>query len=223
MPHDRTTTTRNTYLTHGEDLFTCKGPEGTLECSLLSVPKPQGICLLCHPHPLFSGNMFHKVITTGVQACRLAGWNAVRFNFRQVGLSEGVHDHGLGETQDLFAVATWARQRFPTLPVVGFGFSFGAKVLIDSLPTLNLQRALLVAPPIERMAISLDKLSHTTIPLHVLLAEEDELFALPKQREFWMRHAPCATVSVIPKAGHFFHGALATLRSHIVNLLSRSD
>ena len=64
----------------------------------------RGVAVLTHPHPLFGGTMDNKVVQTLARAFVASGWTSVRFNFRGVGASEGVHDEGRGETDDLLAV-----------------------------------------------------------------------------------------------------------------------
>src|ERR1700709_1364656 len=63
-----------------------------------------GVAVLSHPHPLFGGTMDNKVVQTLARAFVACGWTAVRFNFRGVGASEGVHDEGRGEREDMLAV-----------------------------------------------------------------------------------------------------------------------
>jgi len=82
------------------------GPAGVIE-GLIDEPVDQpaaawrGTAVIAHPHPLFGGTMDNKVVQTLARAFVQTGWRAVRFNFRGVGASEGVHDHGQGELQDL--------------------------------------------------------------------------------------------------------------------------
>ena len=68
-----------------------------------------GVAIICHPHPLQGGTMFNKVVTTLDRALGELGLTTVRFNFRGVGQSEGVHDEGRGEADDLVTVAEWVR------------------------------------------------------------------------------------------------------------------
>lgn len=49
-------------------------------------------------------------------------------NFRGVGKSEGAHDFGNGETEDMENVLEHMQRKYPNLPVVLGGFSFGTYV-----------------------------------------------------------------------------------------------
>src|SRR5580692_2619274 len=108
------------------------GPAGKLE-ALLEEPDaaaPREACLVCHPHPLFGGTMHNKVVYRIARGMRRAGAVVLRFNFRGVGRSEGVHDQGVGEVEDARAALGVLRQRYPDLPWSMAGFSFGSRVIM---------------------------------------------------------------------------------------------
>lgn len=94
---------------------------------------PKGVAVIAHPHPLFGGTMDNKVVQTLARAFVQTGWEAIRFNFRGVGASEGVHDAGKGEAQDLLEVV---RQVAPQGPLALAGFSFGAFVTTHAVAAL---------------------------------------------------------------------------------------
>lgn len=104
------------------------GPGGKLEVFVEPVEGATGIALVAHPHPLFGGTADNKVVTTLAKAFRELGCTTLRPSFRGVGGSEGVHDRGYAETDDLRAVHAYARQQFGQLPMYLAGFSFGAFV-----------------------------------------------------------------------------------------------
>src|SRR6187402_2768264 len=93
----------------------------------------RGVALVAHPHPLFGGTMDNKVVQTLARAFVQCGWTAVRFNFRGVGASEGVHDEGRGEAEDLAAVVARVA---PEGPIALAGFSFGAFVTAQCVAEL---------------------------------------------------------------------------------------
>ncbi|MFN5009806.1 MAG: alpha/beta hydrolase [Gammaproteobacteria bacterium] len=107
------------------------GAAGDIELRIdLPAGAPRAVAVCCHPHPLFGGTLTNKVIHTVARSFAAQGAVAVRFNFRGVGASQGVHDGGDGETDDLVTVATWARSRWPGLPLWLGGFSFGSYVAL---------------------------------------------------------------------------------------------
>ncbi|HET7849160.1 MAG TPA: alpha/beta hydrolase, partial [Pseudolabrys sp.] len=86
-----------------------------------------GVCLICHPHPLFGGAMSNKVVYTLASCALQAGLVALRFNFRGVGRSQGSFDHGTGELSDAAAALDWAQTISPEAKSCWIaGFSFGA-------------------------------------------------------------------------------------------------
>jgi len=104
------------------------GPAGRLE-ALLNVGTPAAThCgLVCHPHPLFGGSMHTKVVFHAMKALNSFGFPVLRFNFRGTGLSQGAHDNGDGEQDDVRAALSWLKGEF-NLPVIFAGFSFGSAV-----------------------------------------------------------------------------------------------
>jgi alpha/beta superfamily hydrolase len=87
---------------------------------------PVAAAVICHAHPLQGGMMHFKVVFRAAKAVQGRGLAALRFNFRGVGKSEGAHDHGHGERDDVRAALGEMERRFPALPLVLGGFSFGA-------------------------------------------------------------------------------------------------
>ena len=108
--------------------FFLDGPAGKLE-ALLNTGSPDAAhaALVCHPHPLFGGTMHNKVVFHAMKALRSFGFPVLRFNFRSAGHSEGEHDEGRGEVDDVRAALDWLQREFH-LPIVFDGFSFGASV-----------------------------------------------------------------------------------------------
>jgi hypothetical protein len=106
------------------------GPAGRLEALLWTTPvdEPPLAAVLCHPHPLFGGTMHNKVVYQAAKALRQFGIPVLRFNFRGVGLSEGVHDKGRGEQDDVRAALDFLAADFPGRPILVVGFSFGSVV-----------------------------------------------------------------------------------------------
>jgi len=110
------------------------GPAGRLETILWSTSKegkgapPPLAAVVCHPHPLFGGTMHNKVVYQTAKTIHRFGLPVARFNFRGVGLSEGTHDKGVGEEDDVLAVLDFLSEEFPGVPQLLAGFSFGSWV-----------------------------------------------------------------------------------------------
>jgi alpha/beta superfamily hydrolase len=181
------------------------GPVGRIECAIDVPEKPQGLALVAHPHPLYGGTLDNKVVQTLARTFVDLGYAVVRPNFRGVGASEGTHDEGRGEVEDLAAVLAWAQTQFGVAPPVLAGFSFGSFV-----QTHLAQR---VAP--ERMAlvgVAVKRFDARPVPANTLVihGELDETVPLADVLD-WARPQELPVV-VVPGADHFFHQKLNVLR-----------
>ena len=190
------------------------GPAGAIEVAVDQPPgvdAPRGVAVLAHPHPLFGGTMDNKVVQTMARAFLQMGWRTVRHNFRGVGYSEGTHDEGRGESDDLLAVIAAHRQA--GLPLVLGGFSFGAYVTTLAAARLEgdarAQRLLLVGPSTQRARPA--DVPQDTVVIH---GEIDDVVPLSAVLD-WARPQQLP-VTVVPGVGHFFHGQLPQLRQLIV-------
>ena len=169
------------------------------------------MAVVAHPHPLFGGSLSNKVVQTLTRACVQSGWRSVRFNFRGVGHSAGVHDNGQGELDDLLAVV---QSQAATGPLCLAGFSFGAFVTSHAVqrlhPVRDLHRVMLVGTAASRFTVApvAPELHDRTLVVH---GEVDDTVPLASVLD-WARpqHLP---VTVIPGVAHFFHGQLPLLKS----------
>ncbi len=195
-----------------------QGSAGAIE-ALLDEPQGAfvGTAVIAHPHPLFGGTMHNKVVQTLARAFVQCGWRAVRFNFRGVGASEGIHDAGHGEAQDMLHVV---QQVAPEGSVALAGFSFGAFVTTHVLAALGErmpQKLVLVGTAASRFDVAPVPASLHEHAL-VLHGEQDDTVPLSSVMD-WARpqHLP---VTVIPGVEHFFHGQLPLLKTLVVRHLN---
>ncbi|MET3475868.1 alpha/beta hydrolase [Variovorax atrisoli] len=181
---------------------------------------PRGIAVIAHPHPLFGGTMDNKVVQTLARAFVATGWTTVRFNFRGVGASEGVHDEGRGELEDMLNVIG---QLAPEGPLAIAGFSFGAFVASGAVARLWSARVL---RQIVLVGTAASRNNVATLPVEahertlVVHGEADDTVALSAVMD-WAR-PQSLPVTVIPGGGHFFHGQLPLLKGLVVRHL-RAD
>jgi len=109
------------------------GPAGKLE-ALLEEPEegePRFAALVCHPHPQHGGTMHTKVVYRIARGLRKTGGVVLRFNYRGVNLSEGTYADGVGELEDGRTCLDFLRERYPELPFVVAGFSFGSRIALQ--------------------------------------------------------------------------------------------
>lgn len=191
-----------------------EGPAGRLQCALDEpVDQPaKGLALLCHPHPLHGGTMDNKVVQTLARALLQLGWRTLRFNFRGVAPSEGTWDQGVGEIDDAMAVLRVLRQ--PQEAVALGGFSFGGYVATHVARRLGAEgqgaKHLVLVGPAVRSFPAAD-VEPGTVVVH---GELDDLVPLSAVLD-WAR-PQSQPVTVVPGAGHFFHGQLGVLKQIVL-------
>lgn len=198
--------------------FFLRGPAGKLEC-VADVPeagdeRPATI-VLCHPHPLHGGTMHNKVVTIMERAMRELGLRTIRFNFRGAGESEGEHDEGYGETDDLFAVTEFVRHTRPNDELWLGGFSFGAYIATRAAQNLQLGQLITIAPAVDRFKF--DELQHPGCPWLVVMGDEDEIVPFDEVSNWVESVDPEPDFLVMEQAGHFFHRRLMDLRGLLKN------
>jgi alpha/beta superfamily hydrolase len=130
--------------------FTVESTDGVaIEAAVQTPPQTKGYIVVCHPHPAHGGSMRHPLVRAIANRAASQGFSGVRFNFRGVGASNGVHTGGQGEIDDLAAIMNHVGSATP--PVVGIaGWSFGAAVaLIWQAKTDSTIPYVGIAPPIR--------------------------------------------------------------------------
>jgi alpha/beta superfamily hydrolase len=200
--------------------FSITGGAGSIECALdLPEAAPRGLALVAHPHPLYGGTMDNKVAQTLARAFVAIGYATVRMNFRGVGKSEGTHDAGRGETDDMALLLEHMKQQYPDLPVALGGFSFGTFVQSQLQQRLIAQGA-----PAERLVLvgsAAGKWAMPEIPANTILihGEHDETIPLSDVLD-WARPQDVPVI-VIPGADHFFHRKLQHIKNFVVEMWHR--
>ncbi len=194
--------------------FAIPGPGGRLEVILegsTTAPPWAPVAVIGHPHPLQGGNLHNKVAHILARGSRDQGSHSLRFNFRGTGNSEGCHDNGRGEQQDVLAVVNFVRQRFPAAPLWMAGFSFGSAMVLATHRTAGASRLLLVAPPVDRGYFPREE--SPSLPWGILMGRQDELVdpALVEQWANQQSNPPILCWS--EDASHLFHGRLGWLRT----------
>ena len=194
------------------------GPAGRIEAAFdapdADVPARPLLAIVCHPLPTEGGSMHNKVVTMAARALREVGATTLRFNFRGVGQSEGRFDDGVGELDDLRAVAAWARANHPDKILWLAGFSFGAYVSLRLAVELRAAALVSIAPPVGR-SWDFSAIEVPTAPWLVIQGEADEIVD-PQAVFAWLATLPRQPRLVrMPDTSHFFHRKLIDLRGAI--------
>jgi alpha/beta superfamily hydrolase len=198
--------------------YLIEGPVGKIEVAL-DAPDgtPRGIALVAHPHPLFGGSMDNKVAQTLARTLVQLGYLTYRSNFRGVGQTEGKHDEGIGERDDLLAVLAHMREQpgQGALPLVLAGFSFGTAV-ISHVARMLAERG----ESVERMVFvgtAASRFDVATVPENTLVihGEQDDTVPIGSVYD-WARPQELPVV-VIPGAEHFLHRKLHILKRIVID------
>jgi len=191
------------------------GPAGNLE-SLLVEGRPDAryAALVCHPHPKGGGTMHNKVVYRAAKVMHELGLTTLRFNFRGTGLSEGEHDEGRGEREDVRATLDWLHARYG-LPVLVVGFSFGAYVTLRACcgdTDVSGLAALGLPVEAEGRGYSYSFLSTCTLPKLFLSGGADQYGPTETLEQIVASAAVPKTLVIVPEADHFFAGKLEQMQ-----------
>jgi alpha/beta superfamily hydrolase len=210
-----------------ESLF-LEGLAGRLEALLnAGAPDASHSALVCHPHPLFGGTMHNKVVFHAMKALHSFGFPVLRFNFRGTGLSQGTHDEGRGEQDDVRTALAWLKSSFG-LPVMFAGFSFGAAVgtrVACADPDVPAIISLGTPVAAEGREYSFDFLKHCRKPKLFLSGDHDEFGPHTELERIVASAAEPKELVFIP-GDHYFAEHLdemrLTIESWLAEILSHS-
>jgi alpha/beta superfamily hydrolase len=179
----------------------------SLEGRLTLVPDPKGGFVLCHPHPLYGGDMDNPVVMRAAEVVREVGHATLRFNFRGVGASTGSHDKGAGEQDDVrAAVAALAGHLPPGSPVGVIGYSFGAWTAASAMRPGDTPLGL-IAPPLGMFDFQLP----TSPGGRMLVVAGTRDTYCPVDALHQLARTTGAEERIIEGADHFFFGKLYPL------------
>jgi hypothetical protein len=200
------------------------GPAGRLEALLnAGANNATHAAVVCHPHPLFGGTLHNKVVFHAMKALNSFGFPVLRFNFRGTGLSEGEHDYGKGEIEDVHTALDWLDAEYH-LPIVFAGFSFGAAIgLRPACADPRVRAVIGLGIPVAPVAADTeDPRVYTFEFLHD--CAKPKLFVSGGRDQFGPRAKLEALVASVPEpkklviiqgADHFFEGHLHELRDAV--------
>lgn len=201
------------------------GPGGRLEALLnAGAQSATHAAVVCHPHPLFGGTLHSKVVFHTMKALNNFGFPVLRFNFRGTGLSQGEHDHGVGEVDDVRTALDWLDAEYH-LPLIFAGFSFGAAVGLRAAHSDSRVQALIgVGTPVVPVASSAGEkprvytyefLRDSTKPKLLVSGARDQFGPRTQLEALAASVAEPKQLVIIEVADHFFEGRLRELQEAI--------
>ncbi len=205
-----------------ESLFV-QGPAGRLE-AILEEPEdaaPVEAALVCHPHPQHGGTMHNKVVHRLARGLRKTGCAVLRFNYRGVNLSAGEYGHGRGEAEDAHAVFEELRRRYPSLPLLSAGFSFGSRIALKiAARQPDVKRVIAVGFPTGYR--NRDFISHVLVPKYFVQSTHDEHGPAPEFTEFYNSVPEPKHLDWVESVDHFFRDKLDEFEA-VVERIGRSE
>ncbi len=189
---------------HGELEGILKEPTG----------RRKGVGLVCHPHPLGGGTMHNKVVFRAAAGLVDAGLATLRFNFRGVGASTGVHNEIEGGVEDATDALNWLTGEYPDEDVTLAGFSFGSRTGMQvGMADDRVKLLISIGTPVEKYR-DFDFLTAVSKPILFVHGDRDEFCTVAGLRSLTDR-IPQAEVMIFENCGHFFDEHLAQLRETI--------
>jgi alpha/beta superfamily hydrolase len=195
-----------------------EGPAGRLEALLWTSPLPDPLfaALVCHPHPLFGGTMHNKVVYQAAKVLHGRGIPVLRFNFRGAGLSEGRHDNGRGEQDDVRTALDYLAREFPGKPILLAGFSFGAWVgLHVACEDARVTRLIGLGIPVDNAAVDMSYLRVCAKPKLIIQGSNDTFGTRASVEALFATLPEPKRLVIIEGVDHFFSGKLAEVGAAI--------
>jgi alpha/beta superfamily hydrolase len=200
-----------------ESLF-LSGLDGRLE-ALLEEPEdvdPVEAAVVCHPHPQHGGTMHNKVVYRLARGLRKSGCVVLRFNYRGVNLSEGTYDNGVGETEDARIALRELQARYPYLPLMVAGFSFGSRVALRLTASEKVIRRVVPVgfPTVMPQAF----VNSVTVPKIFIHSTHDNFGPRPEFEKFFETVPEPKQVHWIEAEDHFFKDKLDEFEAAVINI-----
>jgi alpha/beta superfamily hydrolase len=194
------------------------GPAGRLEAAL-RLGDGASCAVLAHPHPVHGGTLGNPVVFHADRALNRAGLSTLRFNFRGVGGSEGRHDEGRGELDDIGAAVQWLRGLLPERRCVLVGYSFGSWCAVRyAVPHPEIEAVVAIGLPVRKYAF--DRIPELRRPLAVVQPEHDEFGTPDEVRAVLVGAQPPARLEVVPGGTHLLPGRAPEAGTKVVEAVS---
>jgi len=191
---------------------------GLLLEACLDLPDLPGACpgvVLCHPHPLYGGNMDNNVILAVSRALTRKGIAGLRFNFRGVGRSQGSFGGGVPEQEDAEAALAYLVEREEIDPArVGImGYSFGGMVALPVGGRNNAVKAIAGVSPVIPAGV----LKDSKKPKLIVCGSEDDVVPSSLVLQGAAGMASPKRVEVVPGVNHFWWGDEETVSDMVAD------
>jgi alpha/beta superfamily hydrolase len=167
---------------------------------------PLSAVVVCHPHPLYGGNMSANVVFYLCQALAGAGMAALRFNFRGVGKSQGEFGGGQAEQDDVRAALDFVLST-PNIDKdkIGLaGYSFGGGVALPvAVQDERVKMLALISPALPDGG---EQLKEYIKPKFIIVGQNDDVIGQKELRALFEEIPEPKQLEIIGGADHFWDG-----------------
>ncbi len=192
--------------------------EGILKPEAEGSQPPRYTGLVCHPHPLYGGTMHNKVVFKVTQTLQALDIPVLRFNFRGVGHSTGTYDEGRGEVEDVRFALEFLSRRYPGIPVILAGFSFGAYVGLRAASADDRVQAMIgLGVPVR--LFDGDTLRGCHKPKLIVHGTLDEIVPYDQVAQWFEQVAVPKSMIAVQGADHFFQGHLHEVQAIVTKFV----
>jgi alpha/beta superfamily hydrolase len=200
-----------------------EGPAGRIEAILKEPAAPvTRAAIICHPHPLFGGTMHNKVVFRIARAFQDRDFAVLRFNFRGTGRSQGEHDDGRGEQDDLRAAVKFIEEKFPGAELWLAGFSFGSAVMLRAAACDERVHAIVAAGvPVSKYDFT--GIARCNKPKLFIQGSLDEFGSAEDLERLFAALDEPKKLEIVEGADHFFEGHLTEVAQAVSDFIASVD
>jgi alpha/beta superfamily hydrolase len=179
--------------------------------------KGRGSIILCHPHPLYGGDMDNNVVVALQGALAQKGFSTLRFNLRGVGGSEGGWGEGVSEVEDVQAAVTFVAGK-DAGPLYLAGYSFGAYAGVRGVAQDDRVKALVcISPPMAIYDFAL--LSEEQRPKLIVTGKRDLICPANLVEELFLSLPQPKVLQIVAGADHFWWGIEDQVADYVIDFL----
>ena len=191
-----------------------QAPDAQLEAVIEKHSSDQA-AVICHPHPLYGGNMDNYVVMSIAKTFEEKGWTTLRFNFRGTGNSTGSFDNGNKECEDVRAALDWLCQAgYKKICLAGYSFGAWVNAKLVSLDTQianDIRDHIMVSPPVA--FIRFDNIFQMPSTGLIITGRQDDIAPPGLISKHIQRWGISPRYEIIENCDHFYSGGLGRLEA----------
>jgi alpha/beta superfamily hydrolase len=192
---------------------------------ILAIPEGAGpfpAVIVCHPHPLYGGNMDNNVVYSLSGKLTQASLASFKFNFRGVGGSQGEFGQGIGEQEDVKAAISFINtvKEVDSKRIGLAGYSAGAGFAFPiGFNDARIKALAAVSPPL--LMFTFEFLKSCPKPKLLISGSRDDLIPVDQFLEFCQNLPEPKECESIEGADHFWWGYESRLAAKVTAFFTK--